>query len=886
VDFSNVFNRLILPFHVHLDPVFGDKPMRCLLSIILLLIFLTACRESARPDPINTAPAVTHTEQVTITLAVEGSSLNRYRPLIDVFEEENPHIRVRLVNTGEVAYRNESGIRALATSFDVFPYTPNRQGETQDLLDLRPFLDLDPHFDHDDFLPGLLPAAPEPLLAVPTGAAYYLTSFDKNAFAAAGLSHPDLDWTIDDFLAAALALTTREGGEVTRWGYVPAQLRYSPLLATQLTGPLQTGDGLRLSDPDVVTAVQWLSDLFTVHQVSPWLEEYKPADRRASSGQSALALINGGMAAMWHTTHLLYDANDENVGVTAVPRGLHGYAADPILYGFAMSRGTRQPEAAWQLLHFLSRQPPQEIIWSLLSPARRSVAVATGYWEGIPADLSHVLHYAAENNVAPRIPYQASTVLPEVLTSHIDDKVPVASALGQRSAGVTPPTEPPPTEAIAVQETEPEAQDNVIEIVFTTYSYLFERHQLLANQFRREYPTIAVRVESPDYTPGMTRFERVAGSDCFVESALIIHNSELRAAILPPGPLLELDGNLQAEDFYPLQLHYFVEEGELLAIPAYMRAHLLNYNKRLFEEAGLPEPPLDWTFNDFLEVAQQLTHGQGDLNQYGYAEYFEYLINFGWAGFGVEVVEHAAGIPTYDYEATAEMVAWYADLIRLHGVQPSLTGNSVVDFAQFETLLLAERVAMWPSLGSDIVTLRNNAPLPFAIGTAPVPLGPSGSRGDLIDTVYGYYIMAGSPHREACWQWIKLLSLHPQSLSGSMNHSVPALIRTAQSAEYMAHAGEQIAAATRAYMESSNPGPRGDPVPWFFPGNDWLRAAYRKIANGEADVATALSEADAKFSQYRQCIIERGAFNDFIEQRDCAVSVDGALRGRYFGPGG
>ncbi|MFO7539089.1 MAG: extracellular solute-binding protein, partial [Chloroflexota bacterium] len=323
--------------------------MRHLISIILLLALLTACRDAPGPDAADIAPAVPQTEQVTLTLAVEGSSLNRYQPLIEAFEQENPHIRVRLVNINEVANPDESGIRALATSFDVFPYSLNRQGESQYLLDLRPLLDLDPQFEPADFLPGLLPAPLEPLWAIPTGAAYYLTFYDQSAFTDAGLPLPELEWTSDDFLAAALALTLREGDDVSRWGYVPGQMRYPPLLASQLAGPLTTPDGsLRLADPDVVTAVQWLSDLFTVHEVSPWLEEYRPAERRSNSGgQSALALIDSGMAAMWHTTHLLFDENEEHVGVTTVPLGPHGLAAEPIIYGFAASRGTAHPEAAW-----------------------------------------------------------------------------------------------------------------------------------------------------------------------------------------------------------------------------------------------------------------------------------------------------------------------------------------------------------------------------------------------------------------------------------------------------------------------------------------------------------------------------------------------------------
>jgi ABC-type glycerol-3-phosphate transport system substrate-binding protein len=857
--------------------------MHRLILIILLLAFLTACRDAPGPDTIDTAPAVTQTEQVTITLAVEGSSLNRYRPLIEAFEEENPAIQVRLVSLDEVADPNESGIRALATSFDVFPYSPNRQGESQYLLDLRPLRDLDPQFDTADFLPGLLPPTTEPLWAIPTGAAYYLTFYDQSAFEAANLLPPELDWTTDDFLDAALALTAREGDEVTQWGYVPGQLRYPPLLAGQLTGPLTTPDGgLRLADPDVVAAVQWLSDLFTVHEVSPWLEEYKPVERRSGSGgQSALALIDGGMVAMWHTTHLLFDADKENVGVTAVPHGPHGLAAEPILYGFAASRGTAHPEAAWQLLHFLSRQPSQEAWAGLITPARRSVAVANSYWEQLPDNLAPALQYTAENNSPPRITFQAANLLQEAIAVHIDDDVPAAVALGQ----LPPPTAVSPDDAepeivvVPTAVTDDDDEEERIRIIFSVSYGATEPHRRLVNQFQQENPAIAVHVPETDNTPGISLLDRVAGSDCFMETNTAIHDAELRAAILPLTPLLELDGSLQIDDFYALPRSYLIEDGELLALPAFVVVSLIEYNRDLFREAGVPEPALDWTLDDFLEIAQQMTWGEGETKQYGYDELLEHLVNTGRVAFDVQYIDHGPGIPTYDYQAAFEMITWYADLIRLYEVQPPPSDSSVVNFSRFESLLRAERLAMWPAWASNIVIARENIPLKFEIGTVSHPLGPSGSRGDL--TVGGYYIMADSPHRQACWEWIKFLARHPQATNVKFN--MPVHIQTAESAEYMNYAGEEITVAARAFLESSNPGFRVDniTISWFYPGSDWLREAYREIVNGDTDVATALANAEVKFSQYRQCIIEREAFDDNLEQLECVGVVDPALKSRY-----
>jgi multiple sugar transport system substrate-binding protein len=854
--------------------------MRRLIPIILLLAFLAACRDAPGPEAIDTVPAVIQAEQVTITLAVESGSLNRYRPLLEAFEEENSHIRVRLVNTGEVAVPDESGIQALATSFDVFPYTPNRQGETQYLLDLRPLLDLDPQFDTADFLPGLLPPTTEPLWAIPIGAAYYLTFFDKSAFDEAGRPHPDLDWTADDFLDTALALTMREGDAVTRWGYVPGQMRYPPLLASQLAAPLTTADGgLRLADPDVATATQWLGDLFTVHEVSPWLEEYKPVERRSSSGgQTASALINSGQAAMWHFTHLLFDAGDENVGVTAVPRTEHGLAAEPIIYGFGVSRGTAQPEAAWQLLLFLSRQPPQEAMFSVgLVPARRSVGAANNYWEQLPDSLAPALQYTAENSTPPRIALPAANLLQEAVAAHIDDGIPIAIALDQSEAIASTLPAETDVEIVAAPTAPTNNEEEHIQITFANPGIFLEAHRLLVDQFQRENPDIRIHIEETTFEESL--LNRITGSDCFAVwsglDALTVNDDELRSVLLPMGPLLDLDTTIRPEAFYPDTLSALIVDGELMGLPAGVHIPYIEYNRRLFQEAGIPEPSMDWTLADFLEIARQLTTGEGESKQYGFADpYGDRLLRRGIEVFDIRLLDDSNTIPHLNYEAATEAISWYADLVRRHEVQPFLTVNGTPGFAQFETLFREERIAMWPGGAANYLHFMGT-PFPnLDVGVAPEPLGPTSNRGSL--SIDAYYIHVDSPHPAACWEWINFLITKPAATYArpQMVRLLPSHTETAESEEYVALVGAELAAVGQAYINA----PVADsfsPLPaWMGYGRTWLFHAYFDVASGESDVATALAEAEAQFSQYRQCIIERDGFDDSAAWSACAVEAE------------
>jgi ABC-type glycerol-3-phosphate transport system substrate-binding protein len=864
-------------------------PMRAALILhFLLLVFLAACRDAPGPNAVGTAPAVTQTEQVTITLAVEDSSLNRYRPLVEAFEQENPNIRVRLVTIGDVADPDESGIRALATSFDVFPYSPNRQGENQYLLDLRPLLDLDSQFDTADFLPGLLPAPLEPLWAIPTSAAYYLTFYDQSAFAAAGLPPPDLDWTADDFLAATLALTVREGNEVRRWGYVPGQLRYSPLLASRLTGPLTTPDGnLRLADPDVVAAVQWLSDLFAVHEVSPWLEEYKPVERRSGSGgQSAQALITSGQAAMWHFTHLLFEAADENVGVTAVPHGPHGLAAEPILSGFAASRGTAHPEAAWQLLHFLSRQPPQDAGFLTVDPvpARRSVAAANSYWEQLPENLAPALQYTAENNTPPRISFQAANLLQEAITLHIDDGLPAAVALGQ----LPPPTAAPPeteAEVILVPTALPEADAAKIRITFNT-PYV-DSLRPLADRFSRDNPHISINVvERNAYASSV--LDRTRGSDCFIGWSTDMNDEAYRAALLPLDPLLELDNDLQIGHFYPSLAAHYVHDGQVLGIPAWIRAPYLDYNRQIFEEANISPPPADWTLHDFLEIAQQLTTGEGETKQYAYAEYFVPMQLGFLEAFGVDWVDNSQGIPDLDFQAASEMIAWHVNTVLLHEIQPlitrPITTNLVAQSQQFDALIRAGQVAIWP--GGDTEYIFAYAPRTFEVGRLSLPVGPSGYRVNAASG--GYHIRADSPHPQVCWEWIKFLSTQAAAARAVWPSvwQLLAHIETAESEAFVTQAGPTMTTILQNFAHTPT-GPitiRDWPSGWLRPGADLLKDAYMEAASGAVTVTEALTNAEAKFSQYRQCVIDEEAYENYPVWRSCILAVDPLYARRYAVP--
>jgi multiple sugar transport system substrate-binding protein len=78
------------------------------------------------------------------------------------------------------------------------------------------------------------------------------------------------------------------------------------------------------------------------------------------------------------------------------------------------------------------------------------------------------------------------------------------------------------------------------------------------------------------------------------------------------------------EDFFPAARDAVTVEGRIRAVPALIDSMAVVYNKKLFRAAGIDPPKAGWTWDDYREIARQLT--DADAGQFG----------TGWPGVGDE----------------------------------------------------------------------------------------------------------------------------------------------------------------------------------------------------------------------------------------------------------
>jgi multiple sugar transport system substrate-binding protein len=240
---------------------------------------------------------------------------------------------------------------------------------------------LDEYFD--DIAPSLLDGfrIEDQLYFLPYSWNNMVIYYNKNMFDAAGLEYPSDDWTRDDFLAAAQALSADNDGDGNNDQYGFSGSGGSMFF----TLPWVFANGVdivsedfcapNLTDPGVMEAVQFIHDMIYEYQVAP---------APGTITNTEIQFINGeiGMfgAGRW-TTGGMYREGFEDYDIAPWP-GNPDQTTEYGVDGFGIFQTSENVPAAWEFLKYMSSADVQEgLIASVDSgsplgniPALRSVA--------------------------------------------------------------------------------------------------------------------------------------------------------------------------------------------------------------------------------------------------------------------------------------------------------------------------------------------------------------------------------------------------------------------------------------------------------------------------------------------------------------------------------
>lgn len=313
-----------------------------------------------------------------LVLASWGSQeeIKAYQEVLKAFQEKNPGIRVEYINIPSGEYLAKiTAMMAAGTPPDVFflnnidfPGMASRGV----LAPLDSFIQKE-KYPTADIFPGIMKAFQweGKQYGLPRDVSNLVVFYNRDLLKKAGLPDPKPDWTWEDFLRYAKALTVEKDGKRVQWGvsFQTFYLFWEPWVWSA-GGRFYSPDHTRflLNSPASLEGLQFYLDLRYKHHVAPTPEEAQ--DRGAFTmflnGQTAM-IVDG----RWRVPTLKARAKFA-FDVVPFPRGKAGSIVDIDGSGWVMAAGTKNPEAAWKLLAFLAGSEASRIFTKtgLIIPAR------------------------------------------------------------------------------------------------------------------------------------------------------------------------------------------------------------------------------------------------------------------------------------------------------------------------------------------------------------------------------------------------------------------------------------------------------------------------------------------------------------------------------------
>jgi multiple sugar transport system substrate-binding protein len=336
-----------------------------------------------------------------------------------------------------------------------------------------------------------------------------------------------------------------------------------------------------------------------------------------------------------------------------------------------------------------------------------------------------------------------------------------------------------------------------------------------------------------DYWTKMT-MEAASGGMQNILSIQSQRTPQFASAFQPLDPLVKAQNfDLKAFDSTILQALTF--DGALRALPYDFGPHIIFYNKDLFKRDNVQEPKADWTYDEFLQTAKKLTHG----NQYGFAAFpypdfcFPFILSDGATYLNAQGeidVVNAAFVKAYDA---------YAALVHQLHVAPPLPATQDANTAW--SLWTAGNAAMVVSGPWDVVNAKSSAKFDF--GLAMIPKGSKGSI--TIVGGSGFGISSSAKDRNLAFKAIAALtSDEAEERLASAGRAFPA--RKAQQPAWYKN-------APPGSEEVLNRTLNGGVVPFKTTANwqqfNLLFLQYGiPVMNGQTPAATALQQVQAQIS--------------------------------------
>ncbi len=314
-----------------------------------------------------------------------------------------------------------------------------------------------------------------------------------------------------------------------------------------------------------------------------------------------------------------------------------------------------------------------------------------------------------------------------------------------------------------------------------------ETHKKVADVFMAEHPNIKVETMVEPWSDYFTKVQTLwaSGDPAVIPDVLFLWPTPRYAA---DGVLENLDPWIEKtgydlNDYWPALLESAMYQGSVYGLPRDISVEALYYNKDIFDAAGVSYPTDDWTWDDLLAAAEQLTvvEPSGRVERYALGmEGGKYQL---WVGQNRGRILDDMRNPskcTLTEPAAMTAIEFFADMMNnnyaMRDAALSQAGGDTGVFQSGQVAMIIQN--------SSRVSAFNEAGLNYDVAVVPIPKG--GQRSAAAGGA-AWVMSSGSGNKEAAWTFLSWLQSKDggQHLYTASGEIFPALKSTARSDDFL-----------------------------------------------------------------------------------------------------
>ncbi|HEY0791368.1 MAG TPA: sugar ABC transporter substrate-binding protein [Chthoniobacterales bacterium] len=321
-----------------------------------------------------------------------------WKEIIALVQKQDPDLNINLVTAGWNDYWTKLTMQAASNGLqDLISIQSQRTPQFAPAFQALDPLVKSQHFDLTAFDPTILQALTSEgaLRALPYDLGPHVIFYNKDLFKRDNVAEPGLDWTYDEFLAAAKKLTH---GNQYGFAAFPYPDFCFPFILSNGATYLKGDDEIDIVNSGFVKAFDTYAGLVHKEHVAPPL----PSSQDAGT---PLQMWTAGNAAMfvtgpWDVVNVKSSIKFD-FGLATIPKGSKGSLTLVAGSGFGISSSAKDPNLAFKALTTLTGAEAEEHLATTgrAFPARKAQQAA--WYKNAPTGCEEVLTHTLNGGVVP-----------------------------------------------------------------------------------------------------------------------------------------------------------------------------------------------------------------------------------------------------------------------------------------------------------------------------------------------------------------------------------------------------------------------------------------------------------------------------------------------------